>query len=47
MPSDAEHWDHLDQAFRTLLRERGIHYQIVPRDVIGIDDRVRIVVGRD
>lgn len=40
-----EHWNAFDQAFRQLLAERGIEFQVVPRDVTRIDERVRIVIG--
>lgn len=44
MPTDLEHWNRFDQAFRKLLSERAIEYGIVQRDVTQIDERVKLVV---
>ncbi|KAK5170251.1 uncharacterized protein LTR77_004837 [Saxophila tyrrhenica] len=44
MPKDQEEWRRIDQAFRQLLQERGIEYVLVPSSVVGMRDRVDIVV---
>lgn len=43
MPKDLEEKEHVDQAFRSLLRERKIEYCIVPRSVTAMDERVALV----
>lgn len=44
MPEDLAQWHRFDQAFRDLLAERGIDYQVVPKDAVRIGERVEMVL---
>lgn len=46
LPDDSRHWDEFDRAFRNLLEQRKINFQVVPRDVTQIHERVEMVLAR-
>lgn len=43
MPTDAEEWTRIDDAFRKLLDARGIPYSVISKDVMELQKRMKLV----
>ena len=46
MPTGMEEWMRIDKAFRDQLAARDIDYDVVPKDLLGIEERVQFVYER-
>jgi predicted ATPase len=44
MPDGPEEWTRIDSAFRVQLAARGIRYTVVPKDMVSLQSRVKLVL---